>query len=193
MHQRYDEARAAAHRLQDIFGKGNFFLEVQDQGLEIDRPVNRELVRLSRESGIPLVATNDCHYLTHADAARAGSAAVHSDRQDHVRPAAHALCHRSVLFQDRGGDGAGLRRTAGRAGRAPRPSPNAATCASSRCGTRFPEFKVPEGYTLDSYFERVVREGFAERVPILEALAEAGPAAAAAGGIRAAAFRTRSR
>src|SRR5216684_7551445 len=53
---RYDDARDAAYRLRDIFGKGNFFLEVQDQGLEIDGPVNRELVRLSRESGIPLVA-----------------------------------------------------------------------------------------------------------------------------------------
>ena len=68
LQQRYDEARAAAHRLQDIFGKGNFFLEVQDQGLDVDQPLNRELVRLSRESGIPLVATNDCHYLTRADA-----------------------------------------------------------------------------------------------------------------------------
>src|SRR5580700_6700941 len=68
LEQRYDDARNAAGRLQDIFGKGNFFLEVQDQGLEVDGPVNRDLVRLSRESGIPLVATNDCHYLTHADA-----------------------------------------------------------------------------------------------------------------------------
>ena len=66
--ERYDEARDAAHRLRDIFGKGNFFLEVQDQGLEIEKRVNPQLVRLSRESGIPLVATNDCHYLTHADA-----------------------------------------------------------------------------------------------------------------------------
>ena len=40
---------------------------MQDQGLDVDGPVNRDLVRLSRESGIPLVATNDCHYLTHAD------------------------------------------------------------------------------------------------------------------------------
>src|SRR6185312_5704061 len=43
------------------------FLEVQDQGLEQDIRVNRDLVRLSKESGIPLVATNDCHYLTRAD------------------------------------------------------------------------------------------------------------------------------
>ena len=66
--QRYDEAREAAHRLQDIFGKGNFFLEVQDQGLDIDEPRQPRIGALSRESGIPLVATNDCHYLTHSDA-----------------------------------------------------------------------------------------------------------------------------
>src|ERR1700722_17023916 len=67
LEQRYDDAQKAAQRLQDIFGKGNFFLEVQDQGLDVDGPVNREIVRLSRASGIPLVATNDCHYLTQAD------------------------------------------------------------------------------------------------------------------------------
>ena len=41
---------------------------MQDQGLEIEKPINREIVRLSKETGIPLVATNDCHYLTQADA-----------------------------------------------------------------------------------------------------------------------------
>src|SRR5690349_21858682 len=66
--EKYEQARANAHRLRDIFGKGNFFLEIQDQGLEIEQRINPELVRLSKESGIPLVATNDCHYLTHSDA-----------------------------------------------------------------------------------------------------------------------------
>ena len=66
--EKYDQARENAYRLQDIFGKGNFFLEIQDQGLEIEQGVNRELVRLSKETGIPLVATNDCHYLHHGDA-----------------------------------------------------------------------------------------------------------------------------
>jgi DNA polymerase-3 subunit alpha len=64
---KYDQARTNAYRLRDIFGKGGFFLEVQDQGLEVEQRVNRELVRLSRDTGIPLVATNDCHYLTRAD------------------------------------------------------------------------------------------------------------------------------
>jgi len=63
-----DLARENAYRLRDIFGKGNFFLEIQDQGLEIEKRVNPELVRLSKASGIPLVATNDCHYLHHDDA-----------------------------------------------------------------------------------------------------------------------------
>src|ERR1700752_1901444 len=64
---RRDEARAAAYRLRDIFGKANFFLEIQDQGLDIEKRMNPELVALSRETGIPLVATNDCHYLHHED------------------------------------------------------------------------------------------------------------------------------
>ena len=66
--ERYDQARENAYRLRDIFGKGNFFLEIQDQGLEIEKAVNPQLVRLSKETGIPLVATNDCHYLKHSDA-----------------------------------------------------------------------------------------------------------------------------
>ena len=61
-------ARENAYRLRDVFGKNNFFLEIQDQGLEIEKGVNRDLVRLSKETGIPLVATNDCHYLHHDDA-----------------------------------------------------------------------------------------------------------------------------
>ena len=68
MSEKYDQARTNAYRLRDIFGKGNFFLEVQDQGLEIETRINRDLVQLSRETGIPLVATNDCHYLTQSDA-----------------------------------------------------------------------------------------------------------------------------
>ena len=68
VHEKYDQARENAYRLRDIFGKQNFFLEIQDQGLEIEQGVNRELVRLSKETGIPLVATNDCHYLHHGDA-----------------------------------------------------------------------------------------------------------------------------
>ena len=98
LEQRYDDARFAAHRLQDIFGKDNFFLEVQDQGLDVDRPVNRDIVRLSRESGIPLVATNDCHYLTQADARAQEVLMCIQTGQNDVGPAADAFRHRPVLF-----------------------------------------------------------------------------------------------
>jgi DNA polymerase-3 subunit alpha len=62
--EKYDQAKTNAYRLQDIFGKWNFFLEVQDQGMEIETRINRDLVKLPREPGIPLVATKYCHYLT---------------------------------------------------------------------------------------------------------------------------------
>src|SRR5437773_5549404 len=65
---RYDGARQAAYDLRDIFGKGNFYLEIQDHGLADQARINPHLVRLSRETGIPLIATNDCHYLRQADA-----------------------------------------------------------------------------------------------------------------------------
>ena len=68
VNEKYDQARGNAYRLRDIFGKQNFFLEIQDQGLELEKTVNPHLVRLSKETGIPLVATNDCHYLHHEDA-----------------------------------------------------------------------------------------------------------------------------
>ena len=62
----YEEALKAAIRYQDIFGKDNFFLELQDHGIPEQRMVNTQLVRMSRETGIELVATNDVHY-TYAD------------------------------------------------------------------------------------------------------------------------------
>ncbi len=64
----YEEAKAAALRYQDIFGEGNFFLELQDHGLSEQQTVNQSLLRISEETGIPLVATNDVHYTYAEDA-----------------------------------------------------------------------------------------------------------------------------
>ena len=114
MSEKYDQARTNAYRLRDIFGKGNFFLEVQDQGLEVETRINRDLVHLSRETGIPLVATNDCHYLTQHGRPRPGSADVHPDRQDHERRRADEIRDRPVLFQDRRRNGACISRAARR-------------------------------------------------------------------------------
>ena len=62
-----DEAAKAAHEFQDILGKGNYFLEIQDHGLEDQIRINRDLIDLSKTTGIPLVATNDAHYLFRDD------------------------------------------------------------------------------------------------------------------------------
>jgi DNA polymerase-3 subunit alpha len=168
---KYDQAKVNAHRLRDIFGKQNFFLEVQDQGLEQDIRVNRELVRLSKESGIPLVATNDCHYLTQSD----------SHAQEVL------MCIQTGKTMS---DGARMKfatdqfyfKTGEEMAEVFRELPDAVTrtvAIADRCnvkiqrvGNPFPEFKVPEGHTTDSYFEKVVRQGFVERAQVLEQLAK---------------------
>ncbi len=168
-----EAARHAAHRLQDIFGKGNFFLEVQDQKLDVDERVNREVVRISRESGIPLVATNDCHYLTHADAkAQEVLMCIQTGKtmsQEHrMRFATDQFYYKTPeeMAQVFAELPEALERTA---------------AIAERCSVKiraisnpFPEFKVPAGYTLESYFEKAVREGFARRVPELERREKAG-------------------
>src|ERR1051326_4039733 len=65
---KYDDARRLAHTYSDIFGRENFFLEVQDHHLEQDKRLTPALNRLSTETGLPLVATNDSHYLRKEDA-----------------------------------------------------------------------------------------------------------------------------
>jgi DNA polymerase-3 subunit alpha len=165
--EKYEQARANAYRLRDIFGKGNFFLEVQDQGLEADVRVNRDLVRLARETGIPLVATNDCHYLTRSDAhaqevlmcVQTGKTMSDSQRMKFPTD--------QFYFK-----------TAEEMGQVFREIPESLSrtlAIAERCNVKiqrvtnpFPEFRVPEGHTTDSYFERVVREGFGSRLEQLE-------------------------
>ncbi len=62
------KARRLAHEYRDMFGRDNFFLEIQDHDLDQDRILIPHLSRLSKESGIPLVATNDAHYMRKNDA-----------------------------------------------------------------------------------------------------------------------------
>jgi len=166
---KYEQAKTSAYRLRDIFGKGNFFLEVQDQGLEMDVRVNRDLVKLSKESGIPLVATNDCHYLTQSD----------SHAQEVL------MCIQTGKTMS---DGQRMKfatdqfyfKTAEEMAQVFRELPDAVSrtvAIAERCNVKiqrvsnpFPDFKVPEGHTADSYFEKTVREGFQSRGPQIERL-----------------------
>jgi DNA polymerase-3 subunit alpha len=171
--EKVDRARENAYRLRDIFGKGNFFIEVQDQGLPIEKPVNKELVRLSRETGIPLVATNDCHYLHHDDA--------HAQEVLLCIQTGKSMSdgHRMKFATDQF-----YFKTAQEMAQVFRELPDALSRTvdiAARCNVKIdripnalPEFKVPEGHTPDSYFEKVVREGFASRIPHLERLAKQG-------------------
>src|SRR5712672_944301 len=171
--EKFDLARENAYRLRDVFGKGNFFLEIQDQGLEIEKGVNRELVRLSKETGIPLVATNDCHYLTHSDARaqevllciQTGKTMSDTHR---MKFATDQFFFKTAqeMAQVFGEIPDALERTVAIAGRC--------NVKIDSMQNSFPEFQVPEGRTIDSHFEAVVREGFASRVPVLEARAKQG-------------------
>ena len=171
--QKYDLARDNAYRLRDVFGKGNFFLEIQDQGLEIEQSVNRELVRLSRETGIPLVATNDCHYLKHSDAhAQEVLLCIQTGK---TMSDAHRMKFATDQFYFK--SAAEMAQVFGELPDAlSRTVDIAARCnvRIERIANPFPEFKIPEGHTAGSYFEKVVREGFATRVPYLERLAQQG-------------------
>ena len=64
----YEEAKQTAYKYQNCFGKGNFFLELQDHGIDKQQVVNQQLLRMSKETGIELVATNDVHYTYEEDA-----------------------------------------------------------------------------------------------------------------------------
>src|SRR6266849_1407784 len=171
--EKYDLARENAYRLRDVFGKGNFFLEIQDQGLEIEKGVNRELVRLSKETGIPLVATNYCHYLHHSDAhaqevllcIQTGKTMSDTNRMKFATDQFYfkTAAEMAKVFGELPD---ALSRTVDIAARC--------NVKIERIPNALPEFKVPEDHTPGSYFEKVAREGFAQRVPYLERLARQG-------------------
>src|SRR5258705_11201593 len=66
--EKYDEAAAVALEFEEILWKGNYFLEIQEHGLDGQRRIRKPLVELAKRTGVPLVATNDAHYLMPEDA-----------------------------------------------------------------------------------------------------------------------------
>jgi len=171
--EKFEQARENAYRLRDIFGKGNFFIEVQDQGLEIEKGVNRELVRLSKETGIPLVATNDCHYIHYEDAhAQEVLLCIQTGK---TMSDAHRMKFATDQFYFK--TAAEMAQVFGELPEAlSRTVDIAARCnvKIERIPNPFPEFKIPAGHSAASYFEKVVREGFATRLPHLERQAKQG-------------------
>ncbi len=162
LHNDYEGAKEYALKLSGIFGEGNFFLEMQDHGIDEQVPVNQGLQRLARETGLPLVVTNDAHYLRKEDAAMQDvllciQTGRTVDEQNRMRFGSQEFYLKSeeelkTLFP-------GYEEA----------FDNTVEIAR-RCNVEFvfnqyhlPTFPVPEGFTSETYFRKLCYEGFAER------------------------------
>ncbi len=162
--QQFDEARQAARDYQKIFGDGNFYLEIQENGLEAQKAVNATMMEFSRELGIPLCATGDCHYLER-DQGRAHTALM-------------AIGYGKTLADMDRNDGCGCTELwfkdgdtiAQQFSYAPEAVANSLDIAA-RCNFDFnlkgyhpPTFNCPDGMTAEDYFEKRAREGLDSRL-----------------------------
>ncbi|MGE0392913.1 MAG: DNA polymerase III subunit alpha [Vicinamibacterales bacterium] len=166
-------ALEAAARLRDILGPDNFFLEMQYQGIEEQKVVNAGLLPLARELNLPLVATNDVHYLRQGDhqphdillCIGSGKTVTDAKRLRYTGDQ-FFLKTADQMAEVFAGHEDALRNT---------------LVVAERCHVQIPKgvnhlptFGVPEGLTLDQYFEQVAREGFAQRLTRLRQLKAEG-------------------
>jgi len=170
---KYEDARRLAYTYRDIFGKENFFLEIQDHGLDQDKRLVPQVNRLSIETGIPLVATNDSHYLRREDAraheilmciqtgkTMSDPNRMHWDHPDFYLKSRDEMMALFGELED---------------------AVNRPWEIAQRCNVKlekvkdpFPRFDIPADQTTDSYFAYVARQGFEKRRPRLEALHASG-------------------
>ena len=170
---KYEAARQAASNFRDIFGKENFFLEIQDQGLELEHRIHSDLFHLEKELGIAMVATNDSHYLCEDDA-QAHDVLVCVQTGKTVQDTNRLKFHGNQFFVKSAEEMARVFKDA--------PDVLSRTVGiAERCNVQlgkvrnpFPHFDVPAGFTLDSYFEQVSREGFARRLKPLHEIERQG-------------------
>src|SRR5271167_828671 len=171
--EHYDKAREAAATFNDIFGKGNFYLEIQNQGLPEEDRIQNNLLKLEQNLGIPMVATNDSHYLCEEDAhaqdvmvcIQTGKS-IHDTARMKFEGTQFFVKSRDQMYQVFKDSPEVLTRTLDIAERC--------SLRLEKIATPFPQFEVPPGYTIDSYFEHVSREGFARRMAALRPLHEQG-------------------
>ncbi len=164
MEEDYQGAKDYALDLASIFGPGNFFLELQDHGIEEQRAVNQGLLRLSRETGLPLVVTNDAHYLRREDAKiqdvllciQTGKTVDEPNRMKFQTEEFYLKSEDELreLFPN-----------------VPEAFENTQKIAQM-CNLEFtfheyhlPAFPVPDGYTNEAYFRKLCYDGFAQRYP----------------------------
>ena len=162
MNEEYEPAKAYALEMAEIFGEGNFYLELQDHGIPEQRPVNQGVQRIARETGLPLVVTNDAHYLRKEDAAmqdvllciQTGKTVEDQNRMKFQTEEFYLKSEEELRQLFPGCDEA---------------FENTVRIAD-RCNVEFvfheyhlPSFPVPEGYTNEQYFRKLCYEGFEAR------------------------------
>ncbi|HWE50155.1 MAG TPA: DNA polymerase III subunit alpha [Bryobacteraceae bacterium] len=173
LNDKYDDARRLAYTYRDIFGKDNFFLEIQDHGLEQDKRLTPQINRLSVETGIPLVATNDSHYLRREDARaheilmciQTGKTMSDPNRMHWDHPDFYLKTRDEMM---------GLFGELEDAVNRPWDIAQRCNVKLEKAKDPFPRFDIPPSHTTDSYFAYVAREGFEKRRPRLEALRASG-------------------
>ena len=169
----YERAKQAALYYRDLFGEGNYYIELQDHGLEEDQVVLPQLIRLARETGIPMVATNDAHYITKEDAKmqsillciQTGKTIADADRMEFQTDEFYLKSTDEMydLFA-----------------MVPEACENTNKIAE-QCNfeftfgeTKLPYFKAPDGMENQEYFEKLCWEGLERRYPgeVTDALKE---------------------
>jgi DNA polymerase III subunit alpha len=170
---RVEQAEQAAAEYQDILGKDRFFLEIHDHGLEKQRKIIPDMLRISQRTGIRTAATNDCHYM-HQDDSRAHDILLCIQTGKTVNDPNRMKFYTDQFYfktreeMDRvfGEIPFVLDQTVEIADRC--------SLKLQRVNNPFPEFVVPPGYTIDTYFAKVVRDGFNDRLQYLTPLADRG-------------------
>ena len=170
---RLDQAERAASEYQDIFGKDRFFLEIHDHGLEKQRKIIPDMLRISERTGIRVVASNDCHYMQKDDC-RAHDILLCIQTGKTVNdPNRMKFYTDQFYFKNR----QEMDRVFGEI---PYVLDQTVEIAE-RCNLKlqkvdnpFPEFEVPPGFTIDTYFAKVVRDGFQDRLEHLKRMSDSG-------------------
>ena len=164
MEEDYDAAKANALELAEIFGEDNFYLELQDHGIPEQRAVNQGITRIARETGLPMIVTNDAHYLRREDATmqdvllciQTGKTVDDPNRMKFQGEEFYLKSEEELRALFPGQEEAFEN-----------------TCKiADRCNLEFvfneyhlPSFPVPEGYTNEEYFRKLCMDGFKERYP----------------------------
>ncbi len=169
----YEQGRRIAYDYLDIFGKDNFYLELQDHGLDLDRELIPKQLRLAQETRIPLVATNDAHYLSESDARAHEALLCVQTGKTLSDPKRMKFGSKEFYLKTRNemaalfdGDEAPLDRTWEIA--------QMCNLNLEPVGDPFPKFEVPKEHSINTYFEYVARQGFEARRPRLEAMQASG-------------------